>query len=93
MAQQWTNPSETSTWQEWGGQLIINLRAAFQRSDTEIGAIQEFVVVPTGWVLANGAAFDAASFPILAQKLGTNVLPNLATAYSASGLKVCIRVG
>jgi hypothetical protein len=93
MAQQWASANEATSWQDWANRLIRNLQSALQESTPEVGAIQEFVAVPTGWVLANGATFDAASLPILRQKLGTNVLPNLSTAYPASGLKVCIRVG
>lgn len=90
---QWPSSRESQTWQEWGSLLVRALQSAFAGAATEVGAIQEFISVPTGWALANGSTFDAASFPILKAKLGIATLPNLSTAYPASGLKVCIKLG
>lgn len=90
---QWPATRESQTWQEWGNLLIRILQGAFAKNEAEVGAIQEFVAVPQGWALANGAIFDATSLPILKQKLGGTTLPNLTTAYPASGLKVCIKLG
>lgn len=90
---QWASPDDTGDWTLWGRLLIKNLQSAFASSTVEVGAVQEFVSVPQGWARANGATFDAVSFPILKQKLGGTTLPNLATAYPASGLLVCIKLG
>jgi len=90
---QFPQPRIANNWQDWADQLLTSLQTIFQRDTTEVGGIREFAVSlpPDGYLLCDGSTFLVSSYPELAAKLGTNVLPNVTTAYAGSGFKVGIK--
>lgn len=82
----WPTPEGYENWQDWAQDLVAVL-AQFEASlqaRYEVGQIGEFIVLPSGWLLCNGATFNAASFPALFNKLGSNTLPNLTAQYDVT---------
>jgi hypothetical protein len=76
----WPDPTFSTDWRDWARSLIFNLDSALNVYDTsDIGAVKEFMtgLPESGYLLANGSVFSAASYPILAQKLNSTTLPNL----------------
>jgi len=87
----WPDPTVYVDWRDFGRALIQVLDQALTPVETEdVGAVKEFMtgLPEVGYLLANGSTFPAASYPILAQKLGSTTLPNLTPQYGGTvGIK------
>lgn len=88
MQVQLPGPESYVDFKAWGASLIGALQTLFETSRTEIGSIKEFrgTLPAEGYLLANGTVFDQLTYPELYAKLGTNVLPTLASAYGAGNV-------
>lgn len=83
----WPDPVLHTDWRDWARAVIAVLDYALSSYDTaDVGAVKEFMtgLPETGYLQANGAAFSAASYPILAQKLNSTTLPNLTPQYGGT---------
>lgn len=70
---------EYRTWASRFVQVLTNILSPLTPSET--GRLSEFKIVPSGWLVTNGATFDAKSFPALAQVLGSTTLPNIVSSH------------
>lgn len=83
----WPDPTFHTDWRDWASATISELDRALGAYDSaDVGAVKEFTTgLPEfGYLQANGSTFPAASYPILAQKLGSTTLPNLAPQYGGT---------
>lgn len=75
---EWPEPSLYPDWKEWSRALIGCLNEQLLEDYSEVGMVVEFAVsLPQNgrWLEANGGTFLSASYPELAQKLGTTFTP------------------
>lgn len=71
---EWPQPAAYDEWEEWATQMVQRLNEEWQEDYSDVGQFAEFAVsLPTNgkWLPTAGGAFEDASFPLLAVKLGT----------------------
>lgn len=71
---EWPQPSNYEKWEDWATQLIQRLNENLTPDYSEVGQFGEFAVsLPQNgkWLPTAGGSFLDASFPLLAQRLGT----------------------
>lgn len=72
MAEQWPRPLGVEDWQSWATRLVADLNERFGGiTPSDTGRLAEFVRLPSGWLKTDGTAILNASYPALAQVLGT----------------------
>lgn len=83
------NPSMFDDWKDWATAVKQELeKPAVYAPRESVGKLGIFIsTVGPGYLLCNGSAFLATTYPALSQFLGSNVLPNLTSPLGLVGIK------
>lgn len=79
------SPDMFDDWADWAAAVKQELEKPSSYAPREaVGRVTDFKgVVSSGYLLCDGSAFAANSFPALFQFLGVAVLPNLVSSHGA----------